>query len=252
MADDLATTIKDTVQAAFGAVQNGLTGGRHVIRNQGLLDLTGATEPGDLEHIDGLENIGLILVPEPLVPALTRIRMEGVGATVPVPVGGRVRTYTGQVKLAGDTFAGDQLADDIIVLAGQVVFTSPVTRINARGVIVAGQVLVPKASAAVLATAITRCAGQVVPYPDGARPRIAVGRDEFAHGFFDFLPEPVVLILVGSFDVADDVTVDDLRDKLAGLVVVGTMTCSASLRPALQARCDECIGAIRAREAVAD
>jgi hypothetical protein len=43
------------------------------------------------------------------------------------------------------------------------------------------------------------------------------------------------------------VTPASLREKLAGLVIVGRLKCHASLKPIVQALCNECIGSIDAR-----
>ena len=84
----------------------------------------------------------MVLVPESLTGALAKISQTNVGMILPIPAlgDGKLRVMSGQVKLAGDAFAGEENANDLVVLTGQIVFTSVVQTCRvAGGMIVAGQ-----------------------------------------------------------------------------------------------------------------
>jgi hypothetical protein len=223
--------------------------GSGVIENEGLLDLTGAKSPDDLAHIRSIRNVGMVLVPESLTAALSKIQQTNVGAIVPIPAlgNGKLRVMSGQLKLAGDAFAGEENADDFVVLAGQIVFTSVVQTCRVRGLIIAGQLCAPQGSEVALGKATLRMSGQTIYFPAAAEPRILLGNQEFSELFFQSLSKPVVLVLIGNFDLTDDVTPASLHEKLAGLVIVGRLKCHAALKPIVQAICNECIGSIEAR-----
>src|SRR3954471_23039317 len=76
-----------------------------VIRNVGVLDLSGLESPEVLDGVTSMINVGVIIVPEPLLPKLSRISMRNVGVTIPVPKGARLRQFSGQTVLSGDALA---------------------------------------------------------------------------------------------------------------------------------------------------
>src|SRR5688572_2376762 len=72
------------------------------IRNVGMLDLTGLDSPDSLDEVVSIRNVGVIIVPEPLLPKLSRIPMRNVGTTIPVPPGARPRMFSGDIVLGGE------------------------------------------------------------------------------------------------------------------------------------------------------
>src|SRR5256885_5198105 len=97
------------------------------IKNVALLDLTGATGADLLDNISKISKVATILDPESLVGKLMSIPMESVAATVPIPDGKRVKVMSGQIVLSGEALTSpDASADDVLVIAGQLVITSPV------------------------------------------------------------------------------------------------------------------------------
>ena len=148
------------------------------IRNVALLDLTGAQAGGALDGVTRISNVATILVPESLLARLSSIPMDHVAATVPVADGQRAKVMAGQILLSGEALAaaGDQ-GKDMLVVAGQLVITSPVTSVGYKDVVVLGQAVAPTGSEAALGAALTRLSGQVVyyPYVEGASTRIMSG-----------------------------------------------------------------------------
>src|SRR5579859_7208496 len=136
------------------------------IRNVALLDLTGATSEQTLDGVGRIVNVATILVPESLLGKLMAIPMQNVAATVPIPDGKTVRVLSGQVTLSGEALANAEGShDDILVVAGQLIITSPVERVGYSQFITMGQVIAPTGSQTGLGAGLTRMSGQVMYYP---------------------------------------------------------------------------------------
>ena len=152
------------------------TGGGREIHNVALLDLTGANSATALDGVTRISRVSAILVPELLLPRLSSIPMERVAATVPVRDGQRTRVMSGQIILSGDALAspGQEQSQDMLIIAGQLILTSPVTRVGYRDLVVLGQLVAPRGSEAALGAGLTRLSGQVVyyPYVEGANVRL--------------------------------------------------------------------------------
>jgi hypothetical protein len=85
---------------------------------------------------------------------------------------------TGQTVLSGEALAHvDEQGDDVLVIVGQLVITSPVQHVGSKQLIVIGQVLAPTGSETALGAALTRLTGQLsyYPYTEGARMRVVTG-----------------------------------------------------------------------------
>lgn len=147
-------------------------GGGREIHNVALLDLTGAQAAGALDGVTRISNVATILVPESLLPKLSSIPMDRVAATIPVADGRRARVMAGQITLSGEALAGigDDLESEMLVVAGQLVITSPVTKVGYKELVVLGQAVAPTGSETALGAALTRLSGKVVyySYVDGA------------------------------------------------------------------------------------
>jgi hypothetical protein len=149
-------------------------GGRE-IRDVALLDLTGADSAAALEGVTRVSNVATILVPEALLSRLSSIPMERVAATVPVRDGQRTRVMAGQIVLSGEALAGpdESHRDDMLVIAGQLILSSPVKKVGYADLVVLGQVIAPTGSETALGAGLNRLSGQVLyyPYADGATVR---------------------------------------------------------------------------------
>jgi hypothetical protein len=172
----LATANTSGGSSVFGGMTTEPT--RHEIRNVALLDLTGAASGDLLERITRIRNVAAILVPESLMAKLMAVPMQNVAATVPIPDGKRVRVMSGQVMLSGEALAGgEDDADEYLVVAGQLVITSPVPHVGRKHIVAMGQVLAPVGSETGLGAALSRVGGQVMyyPYSPGANIRFLMG-----------------------------------------------------------------------------
>src|SRR5688572_22704061 len=101
------------------------------IRNVGMLDLTALDSPESLDGVVSIRNVRAILAPEPLLARLSKISMQNVGATIPVPAGARPRVISGNTVLNGEGLVNpDGGPDEVLVVSGNLIFTSPVTKVG--------------------------------------------------------------------------------------------------------------------------
>jgi hypothetical protein len=161
--------------------ENGPPGVRGVVSGEAVLDFTHLTSAEELAAISRIEGVAAVLVPESLAGAYAAIPSEGVAATVYVPDGGNARVHVGPMIVGGD---GLGAAEDVLVVVGLLVITSPVTGVVPRRIIVVGSVLAPRGSEPALGPVLGGGVGShVLPVRRGAglqgahRPGEAVGRD---------------------------------------------------------------------------
>jgi hypothetical protein len=300
-----------------------------VVRNRQILDLTSLHTLEDVARIARLEDIQIVLVPEPLAAAVDRIPRRNVQEYVVVPDGARVRTQTGVVQVGGSSYAkpdshkeflvvlgalvfsspvaalnlagivvlggvfapigsedavggaitqimgtvgyyryaeGQQIKtlsgqsklngaalankagspDDILIAAGQITVTGPVAELGYRELIVLGQAMLPRSDEDILGPAL-RVSGQTIWY-GGSNPRLFMGNEEFGRQFLDLIEAPVTFILFGNATFTADVTPELLREKLAEIVLFGTIEAPKNLLPVLQYLTTEKFGTINALE----
>jgi hypothetical protein len=96
------------------------------IENVAVLDLTSVRDPDDLAGITSIANVAVVLVPESLAGALTRIPTRNVASIVPIPDGAEVRLHTGAVVLGGDALADPAGEDVVLIVTGTLALSSPV------------------------------------------------------------------------------------------------------------------------------
>jgi hypothetical protein len=297
-----------------------------VIRNVALLDLTASTRPEELAHIRRIEDVAVILVRESAAPALTRVDLVDVASVVQIPEHGAARVHTGTVVLSGEAFADENAKEDVLVVTGTLVATTPVHKVALAGVIVTGIVLAPEGSDA-LGTALTRLTGSFAtfPYREGqhidqrsgnvavhgatlanrqgtpddvllvsgsltvegevgevgysrivvagpliaprsaqdvlephvnaqsavwytGRPKVFTGPQTISRTFFQLAEEPLTLVFAGPVRIDADVSLDDVRDKVAGVYVIGPLEAPKDVLALFQIR-GEILGPVKATEA---
>ena len=157
-----------------------------------------------------------------------------------------VKVSTGQLLADGEILANPAGGpDDVLVVAGQLIVTGPVTKVGYRRIVVAGQLLAPRTSLAVLGPAIV-VKGQLAWYT--GQPRFFVGKERFERSFFELLDRPLSLALVGRFEIGPDVPPELLRDKVAEIVLVGRLVAPRRLVGVLQLLTTEKVGSITVAE----
>lgn len=160
--------------------------------------------------------------------------------------GQRIQSMAGQTMLDGAAFANeDGGPHDVLMVAGQLVVTSPVEKVGFQHLLFSGQLVAPKASQAALTRVLT-IAGQAAWY--AGTPRVFVGKDTFFRGFFELFDEPVTLVLVGKFVVDPDVPPALLREKVGEIVLIGKLRAPRATIPVLQFLTTQKLGTFQALE----
>lgn len=144
----------------IGTMAADMTG---VVENSPVLDLTHLTWPEDL-RITRIARVGVVVVPDNVAHVLSGIELEQVGAIVPVPAGSNVRIHTGSLMIGGGGLADPGGDNEVLVVTGALIVTSPVTRVGFRAVVVTGLVLAPRGSESALGAGLTRVTGSVDYY----------------------------------------------------------------------------------------
>jgi hypothetical protein len=192
--------------------------------------------------------LGLVLAPHGSESALGAglTRVTGAVDYFPYAEGQEVKVSTGQLQVGGEVLANPTGGpDDVLVVAGQLVVTGPVAKVGFRRVVVAGQVVAPRDSQAVLGPAIT-VKGQLAWYE--GHPRFFVGKDRFGRSFFELIDQQLTLALVGRFTIDPDVPPELLRDKIKEIILVGKLVAPSRLVGALQLLTTEKVGVITVAE----
>jgi hypothetical protein len=142
-----------------------------VVSNQPVADFSHLTEPEQLTAISRIEGVALVIVPEALAGAYAAIPSSRVAATIYVPGGVNVRVHTGALVAGGD---GIGAADDVLIITGMLIITSPVTGPVPQRIYVVGSVLAPRGSEAALGPALAGGTGGVSYYTPAAGQDIKV------------------------------------------------------------------------------
>ena len=133
-----------------------------VISGEAFVDFSHFTSPEDLAGISRIEGVAAVVVPESLAAAYARIPSSGVAATIFVPEGANVRVHTGSLTVSGDGLGS---AEDVLVVIGMLLITSPVTGALPRRISVVGLALAPRGSEQALGPVLSGGAGNVIYYP---------------------------------------------------------------------------------------
>jgi len=192
--------------------------------------------------------IGLVLAPHGSESALGAglTRVTGSVDYYPYAEGQEVKVSTGQLRAGGEVLANPTGGpDDVLVVAGQLIVTGPVVKVGYRRVVVAGQVLAPRDSQAVLGPVMI-VKGQLVWYT--GEPRFFLGKERFGRSFFELVDQPLTLALVGSFQIDPDVPAALLREKVQEITLLGKLIAPSQLVGVLQLLTTEKVGEITVAE----
>jgi hypothetical protein len=146
-------------EVAVGGVES--VDERGVIGRQPVVDFSHLSLPEELEVVRRIERAGLVVVPESLAGVYAGIHLVRVGATVYVPDGANVRVHTGSLTVGGDGLGG---AEDVLIVIGILIITSPVTGPVPQRISVVGSVLAPRGSEGALGPALSGGVGAVNYY----------------------------------------------------------------------------------------
>lgn len=225
------------VRTHTGVVTMGGDGLANVGGEKTVLVVTGAlvvTSPVERIGYHDVVVTGTVVAPRGSESALAAglSRVTGSVAYYPYAAGQSVKVLAGQTSLSGESLANSSGSqDDILLVAGQLLINSPVGNLGYQQIVVAGQLIAPRQSEALLVPTLSSF-GQVVWYTGD--PRIFVGKDRFGSGFFELVDEPLSLILLGKFEIEPDVPPELVKEKVAEIVLAGQLRASPALVPVLQ------------------
>jgi hypothetical protein len=207
------------------------TADRVVLRDQPVVDFSHLTSPDQLAGISQIEDVALVVVPQSLAGAYAAISVSDVAGTIYVPDGANVRLHTGSMVVGGDGLGG---ADDVLVVMGMLVITSPVTGPVPQRIYVIGSVLAPRGSESALGPALAGGSGGVSYYPhrDDQDVRVLSGQVRLSGAILANPAGQAGDILVAAGQVAMTGEVTTLGYRL--VVVAGQLAAPAAARDAIE------------------
>jgi hypothetical protein len=201
---------------------------------------------GELRNITEIVQVGTILISDTFQGTLSGIPMTQVGSIISLPEGSKVNKIGGTMKISGEFLENPSVdGSDILLVTGELLITSPVTKFGYKQLIVTGQLFVPRGSEGVLSPFVTQLTGGIIAY-DHRNPRLFMGQGRFGQDFFTYLKEPVTMIVMGEYLIEDDVSVELIREKVTEIILMGVLkTADKKLVPILQALAVEQWGVIQ-------
>lgn len=209
------------------------TGGRpgRVISGEAVVDLSHLTEPGQLDAISRIQKAAVVIVPEALAGAYAAIPTAQVASTLYVPSGGNVRVQMGSMVVGGD---GLGAPDDVVVVIGMLVISSPVTGPVPKRLYVVGSVLAPRGSEQALGQALAGGSGSVTyyPYAEGQEVKVLSGQVRLSAAV---LANPAgqpddILVVAGQVVVTGEVASVGYRTT----IIAGQLAAPAASRDVLE------------------
>ncbi len=204
-----------------------------VISDRPVADFSHFTTPEELAVISRIEDVALVIVPETLAAAYTAIPSSDVASTIYVPAGANVRVHTGALVVGGD---GIGAADDVLIVVGMLVITSPVASPLPRRIHVVGSVLAPRGSEQALGPALAGGTGGVsyYKYSDGQDVKMLSGQVKLSSAM---LANPAgqpddILIAAGQVVVTGEIGALGYRT----VIIAGQFAGPAAYRDVLEPR----------------
>ncbi|RYG33783.1 hypothetical protein EON81_17280 [bacterium] len=213
------------------------------ISDVGMLDLRFAKTPEDLKHIRSISDVGVVLVPDNLAAALSKIKVSDVGTVVRLPSGDNVACHMGQIRMSGEALAGGP-EGGVLVVVGQFQITSVPSKIGYREIRVIGQLFAPRGSEAVIGPKLTEMNGQIFYLPTDAR--MIMGEETISQEFLEYLEDGTTFVVMGELRFDDTVDVPMIRQKIAEIVLMGEIRAPRAVVPILQVITKEKYGEIHA------
>ena len=208
---------------------------RVVISDQPVVDFSHLTSPEQLAAISEIKDVALVIVPESLAAAYAAIPSSDVASTIYVPGGGHVRVHTGALVVGGDGIGAE---DDVLVVVGMLVITSPVANPLPRRIYVIGSVLAPRGSEPLLGPAMAGGTGGVSYYQhaDGQDVKLLSGQVKLSGAM---LANPAgrpddILIAAGQIVVSGEVNTVGYRSVIIAGQVAAPAVSRDTIEPVAQ------------------
>jgi hypothetical protein len=222
-----------TQKAGESMSETETTAGRpgRVVTGEAVLDLSHFTRPDELAVFSRIEHVAVVIVPETLAAAYSAIPTEHVASTLYVPVGSNIRLQTGSMVVGGD---GLGAPDDVLVVIGLLIISSPVTGPVPKRIHVIGTVLAPRGSEQALGQALGGGTGSVTyyPYAEGQEVKVLSGQVRLSPAV---LANPAgqpddILVVAGQVVVTGEVTSVGYRTT----IIAGQLAAPAASRDVLE------------------
>ncbi len=204
---------------------------RVVIRDQPVVDFSHLKSPEELAAISRIEDVAVVVVPEVLAAAYAAIPSSDIASTIYVPGEANVRVHTGALIVGGE---GLGAADDVLVVIGMLVITSPVTAPVPQRIYVVGSVLAPRGSEQILGPALAGGTGGVsyYKYADGQDVKLLSGQVKLSGAM---LANPAgqpddILIVAGQVVVTGEISSIGYRT----VIIAGQLAASAASRDLIE------------------
>ena len=213
------------------------TAGRpgRVVTGEAVVDLSHFTEPEQLAVFSRIEKAAVVIVPETLAAAYAAIPTAKVASTLYVPSGVNVRVQTGSMVVGGD---GLGAPDDVLVVIGLLLISSPVTGPVPKRVHVIGSVLAPRGSEQILGQSLAGGTGAVTyyPYAEGQEVKVLSGQVRLSPAM---LANPTgrpddILVVAGQVVVTGEVTTVGYRTTMIAGQLAAPTASRDVLEPAIQ------------------
>jgi hypothetical protein len=216
------------------------------ISSVAVLDLRHMKSVDELRNISEIVAVGTILLSDTFQGTLAGIPMTAVGSIITLPEGSKVNQISGTMKIGGEFLENPSVdGSEILLVTGELLITSTITKFGYKQLIVTGQLFVPRGNESVLTPFITQTSGAIIAY-DHRNPRLFIGQGQFGQDFFTFLKEPITMILMGEFMIESDVSVELLREKVTEIILMGVLkVADKKLVPILSALAVEQMGMIQ-------
>lgn len=211
--------------------------------NSSLLDLSSMTSIDEL-GAKKIINSGILIVPERLMPELTKLDIINSGSIIPVPEGVRVERQAGPMYASGEELASGG-EDVILLITGPLYVTSPVEKVGYREISPMGPTYMPQGSEGAIRAKLGNVVGPSFSYryPHGAR--LTISKEIIGRAFLEMLPDPTPLVVFGEVVFEKDVTPELLRSKIPEIVVIGVVSAPRDLMPVVQILATQKLGEIR-------
>ncbi len=116
---------------------------RKSISSVGVLDLRHMQSIDELRNISNIFSVGTILVSDSFKGTIASIPMHSVGGIISIPKGSKVNQINDIMKITED-FLHNANGDgsEILLVSGDLIITSPITKIGYKQMIISGQLYV--------------------------------------------------------------------------------------------------------------
>lgn len=213
--------------------ENEATSDRVVVSDRPVADFSHLTAPEHLTAVSRIERVALVIVPESLAAVYTAIPTSDIAATIYVPDGANVRVHTGALAVGGDGIGG---ADDVLIVTGMLIITSPVTDPVPQRIHVVGSVFAPRGSEATLGPVLAGGTGVVSYYPsaDWQDIKVLSGQVRLSGAMLANSAGQAddVLIVAGQVVITGEVTTVGYRQ----VFIAGQMAAPAASRDVIEPR----------------